>query len=283
MKAFEHIPHLVLAPSGSIRFHENPEHNRTLRLVERLREDQFLRNPPIVATLRPGEYVLLDGANRVSAFRALGYSHVPVQVVDYGDPQVTLKGWHHLLQEGRSLDLRARYESIPGVTLRKIDCEELTRQLELRRLYAVLVDETTTCWGLSSEHGSGPADLIGWMRILEQVVAAYEGKTRLERIKLADYSNLPDVFKTMEHQLVLYPKLTKVELLQLVDAGVMIPTGISRHNIPGRALGLNIDLAFLTALDSDTAKEKHLRDYVDDLEVRGRIRFYEESAFIMNE
>jgi hypothetical protein len=283
VKSVERIPQLVLAPSGSIRFHEHPERKRTMDLVQRLRDEKLLRNPPIVASVRPGEYVLLDGANRVSAFRELGYSHIPVQLVDYGDPEVALKGWHHLLLEGRSLNLREIYEAIPGITLRQIDHDDLTAQLELRRTFAVLVDETTKCWGLSSEQGAGPSDLAGWMQVLEQVVSAYEGKTRLERIKLADHSNLPDVFETMEHQLVLYPALTKVELLQLVDAGVMIPTGISRHNIPGRALGLNLGLAFLTELDSDAAKERHLRDYVDDLEVRGRIRFYEESAFIMNE
>jgi hypothetical protein len=279
----EQIPKLVLAPSDSIRFHEHPERKRTMRLVERLRQEKRLRNPPIVTSLRRGEFVLLDGANRVGAFRELGYSHVPVQVVDYGDPDVLLKGWHHLLLEGSSLDLRQAFGAIPGIELHAMQWAALTEQLELRRVFAVLVDERAACWGLLTEGGNGPSDLIGWMEVLEQVVASYEGKTRLERIKLADFSNLPDVFNHMEHQLVLYPALTKVELLQLVEAGAMIPTGISRHNIPGRALGLNLELDFLRDLDSDAAKEQHLREYVEDLEVRGRIRFYEESAFIMNE
>lgn len=283
MQRSERIPRLVLAPSDSIRFHEHPERKRTLRLMERLRAEARLRNPPIVTSVRPGAYVLLDGANRVSAFRELGYSHVPVQVVDYGDPDVLLKGWHHLLLEGAELDLKRAYGAITGVRLQEIPSAALTELLELRRVFAVLVDESATCWGLTSPQGTGPTDLIGWMQVLDQVVAAYEGKTRLERIKLADYANLPDVFDTMEHQLVLYPALTKVELLQLVEAGAMIPTGISRHFIPGRALGLNLDLAFLTELPNAAAKEKHLQDYVEELEVRGRIRFYEESAFIMNE
>lgn len=282
-KPTDPIPQLVLAPSGSIHFHESPERRRTLRLVERLRADRFLRNPPIVATLRAGEFVLLDGANRVSAFRELGLSHVPVQVVDYGDPRVALKGWHHLLQEGGSLDLQAAFAAIPGVTLQRVEHEALAPLLELRRVFAVLVDASAACWSLAATQGCGPLDLVAWMQVLAQVVAAYEGRTQLERIKLADHANLPDVFRTVEHQLVLFPALTKVELLQLVEAGVMIPTGITRHNIPGRALGLNIDLAFLSQLDNDAAKEAHLRAHVDDLERRGRIRFYEESSFIMNE
>jgi hypothetical protein len=283
VKPHDRIPKLVLAPSDSIRFHEQPERQRTLRLVARLREDRFLRNPPIVARTGAASFVLLDGANRVSAFRELGLSHVPVQVVDYGAPQVVLKGWHHLLKEGRTLDLRSAFADLPGVTLREVARADLEPLIELRRVMAVLVDETAACWGLWPDGGEGPLDLLDWMRVLGQVVAAYEGKTGLERIKLADYADLPDVFRRMEHQLILFPALTKVELLQLVAAGVMIPTGISRHNIPGRALGLNIDLGFLTDLASDEAKQAHLREHVADLELRGRIRFYEESSFIMNE
>ncbi len=120
MKPHDRIPKLVLAPSDSIRFHEHPERQRTLRLVARLREDRFLRNPPIVARTGAASFVLLDGANRVSAFRELGLSHVPVQVVDYGAPQVVLKGWHHLLKEGRTLDLRSAFADLPGVALRKV-------------------------------------------------------------------------------------------------------------------------------------------------------------------
>jgi hypothetical protein len=121
------------------------------------------------------------------------------------------------------------------------------------------------------------------MRILNGVISAYEGKTRLERIKLADYSNLPEVFRTIDHQLLLFPTLSKVELLKLVHDGVMIPTGITRHLIPGRALALNLDLEFLRRLSSDAEKVAHFQQFVDDLEVRGRIRFYEEPAFLMNE
>ena len=63
----------------------------------------------------------------------------------------------------------------------------------------------------------------------------------------------------------------------------MIPTGITRHLIPGRVLGLNIDLAFLTDLDSDDAMPAHFKRHIDGLELAGRIRYYEEPVFIMNE
>ena len=101
--------------------------------------------------------------------------------------------------------------------------------------------------------------------------------------KLAEFSGLPEVIRSVEHQLCLFPALYKDELLELARAKVMIPTGITRHLIPGRALGLNLSLDFLTALPTGEAKQAHFQAYLDRLEIEGRIRFYEESVFIMNE
>jgi hypothetical protein len=46
---------------------------------------------------------------------------------------------------------------------------------------------------------------------------------------------------------------------------------------------LNLELDFLTSLPTLEAREKHFQDYLNRLEMEGRIRFYEESVFIMNE
>jgi hypothetical protein len=281
VKALDGVPDLRLVSTGRIRFHEHPERTRTLRLVDRLRRERTLRNPPIVASLEDGVYILLDGANRVSAFREIGWSHVPVQVIDYGDPSVELRGWHHLLLEGKSLDLRDAYARLPGTRVERIGDGALATLLELRGVFAALVDDRTTAWGVFPADGT--VELEPWMATLELVVAAYEGRTRLERIKIADYRNLPDPFHAVEHQLVLFPTITKVELLALSRRGASIPTGITRHLIPGRALGLNLPLGFLDELADDDAKNAHFRAFVDGLEIAGRIRYYEESVFIMNE
>ena len=59
----------------------------------------------------------------------------------------------------------------------------------------------------------------------------------------------------------------------------MMPTGLTRHIIPGRALGLNLDLGFLT----DGSTPAQMQAFTDKLAMDGRIRYYEESVFIMNE
>jgi hypothetical protein len=282
MPLTRNIPTLRLVPPDRVLFHEHPEAARTARLVERLRRDQRLRNPPIVAPLDATRYVLLDGANRVSAFRDLGFPQVPVQVVDYADAAIQLKGWHHLLVEGGALDLHGAYAAIPGVRCERVEPTALAALLEHRQAYAALVDAAGACWGLFPRD-AGAVTLHAWVRVLEAVVGAYEGRSKLERIKWADFADLPPAVERVAHQLCLFPVFTKPELMRLVGEGVMIPTGITRHLVRGRALGLNLDLGFLTALQTDAERDAHFRTFVERLEIEGRIRFYEESVFILDE
>ncbi|MDH4248451.1 MAG: ParB N-terminal domain-containing protein [Deltaproteobacteria bacterium] len=283
MASQELRPLLKLVPTDRIRFHEFPERKRTLKLVERIRQEAFLRNPPIVADMKDGYFLLLDGANRVSAFKELNYTHMPVQVVDYGDASVQLKGWHHLLISGRTLNLREIYGALPGVVLKPVTPSDLSRLLELRQVFSVLVEDEQGYWGLFPKDTTQEVDAHRLIHVQEQVVAAYEGQSRLERIKLADYSQLPDAIPSVEHQLCLFPVLHKEEMLRLAAEGVMIPTGLTRHLIPGRALGINLDLAFLNGALKEEDKQRHFQDFIDKLAMEGHIRFYEESVYIMNE
>ncbi|MCA9726223.1 MAG: hypothetical protein KC729_00965 [Candidatus Eisenbacteria bacterium] len=276
-------PTLRLVPTASVRFHEHPEHRRTEKLLRRLTEDRMLRNPPIVAELDGGQHLLLDGANRMSAFVELGLSHVPVQVVDYGDDDIQLRRWQHLLLEGRALDLRAAYAKMPEIRFEQVPSHEIFRRLEAREVFAALVDESHTCWGVFPSNAEDRYDLRRMLDVLEDVVAAYEGRTQLERIKLADPSDIPEAIADLDHQVVLFPIFSKSELVQLVTQGLLIPTGITRHVIPGRALGLNVDLGFLTTMETDEEKLAHFRSYLDKIQLEGRIRFYQESVFILNE
>jgi hypothetical protein len=283
MRHAELMPRLQLVPTDRILFHERPEQRRTERLMARIRTDRYLRNPPIVADVGDGGFLLLDGANRVSSMRALEYSHVPVQVVDYGDEAIQLKGWHHLLIQGRGLRLLDTYRALPDVAVESIPVDKIERLLELRRVFAVFVDENARAWGLYPSTSGRLPDAFERIRVLDRIVAAYEGRSDLERIKLAEFSDLPAVIRSMEHQLCLFPCLFKEELMDLAQAQVMLPTGISRHLIPGRALGLNLELDFLTSLPTLEARQSHFQSYLNRLEMEGRIRFYEESVFIMNE
>src|SRR5262245_30107772 len=111
------LPDLRFVPVESLIPHEQHDPNRSGPLVERLRGEGLLRNPPIVTPLPPGEerFVVLDGANRATAAAAAGLPHLVVQVVRYGDPGVLLTTWHHALSELPVSQIERALQGIEGL------------------------------------------------------------------------------------------------------------------------------------------------------------------------
>ena len=99
------IPDLLIVPADALLLHEDVDIRRVEPLVERLRMDGLLKNPPVVAPVAGRDadgcenrrYVILDGANRTTALWKLGAPHHLVQVVDYRE--VELGTWGHLVAD----------------------------------------------------------------------------------------------------------------------------------------------------------------------------------------
>src|SRR3990172_164351 len=75
---FQHeLPDLRILPIDHLLLHEEHDAQRSQPLGARLAADGVLRNPPVVAPL-PGEdrFVVLDGANRVTALAVLNIPHI---------------------------------------------------------------------------------------------------------------------------------------------------------------------------------------------------------------
>src|SRR3989304_9764093 len=96
MRILPALPDLHILPADALRPHEHHEERRAGPLAEALRREGVLRNPPIVLRLSGHEerYVVLDGANRTSAFQQLGLEYVLAQVVHPGDNQVGVETWN---------------------------------------------------------------------------------------------------------------------------------------------------------------------------------------------
>ena len=78
------LPNLRILPIESVILHEDHDMQRTLPLVEKLRAQGIIRNPPIVMPLHDGtnRFMVLDGANRVTSLRELEFPHIVAQVVE---------------------------------------------------------------------------------------------------------------------------------------------------------------------------------------------------------
>jgi hypothetical protein len=89
--------------------HETCDFNRVCQLADHIKKEGHLKNPVLVAglpvhgkmneTRQNGKrkLLVLDGVDRISALRLLGFNDVLVQKVDYMDENVELTSWNHLI------------------------------------------------------------------------------------------------------------------------------------------------------------------------------------------
>jgi hypothetical protein len=93
------IPNLRILPIESLILHEDHDMQRSLPLVEKLRAQGNIRNPPIVMSLNDGtdRSMVLDGAKRVTSLRAMEFTHIVAQVVQPDDKHVNLRTWNHVV------------------------------------------------------------------------------------------------------------------------------------------------------------------------------------------
>lgn len=289
------LPELRIVPADALLLHEEGDPLRIERLARALEADGVLRNPPIAAALGDGRYVVLDGANRVTALQRLAVPDTLVQVVDYDDPAVRLEVWAHYIA-GAPPDLPAP----AGWTWRRLEPEAAQAAVD-RGALACAVVTRGGAQGLApvahheaasapASHAASPGvppagdpggDLPARVAALREVVRAYKGQRTIYRVAPAPFAALADEYG--EGALVVFPSLTKDDIRALARGAVRLPTGISRHLVPGRALRVNLDLALLRATEETAVKQARLDEAVRARLLEHRVRHYPEPTILFDE
>jgi hypothetical protein len=234
-----------------------------------------LRNPPAVAPLADRRAVVLDGANRVSAVRALGLPHIVVQSVAYDDPEITLSVWRHFAAESVPGTLRAAAEAGLG-PLRVIrDESEAETRLAAGEGIAAILDTGGTALV------PGPARSVAAAAALRRLAALYRNGRPVHRIAGGTADDLRVAYGT--GALVLFRRFKKSEILALATQGGRLPAGITRHVIPGRALRLNTPLAWLAESIDLAAKQAALEAQLRQRWQAHGVRYYAEPTFLFDE
>jgi hypothetical protein len=266
------LPDLRIVGRVQVHLHEDCDPGRVNRLVTRLRADGVLRHPPLAAAIPDGDFVVLDGANRTSALLALDSPVVPLQVVDYADPSVRLEVWHHLLV--RPIDLPARLQA-KGLALRAGSPAEAARWL---------AERTIACYVLTPSGAMAvplsPDRVLA--EILSVVVDAYKGTNQIYRVTDTRLDTLARQYGAVG-ELVVFPTFSKGDILETAHAPMKLPTGITRHLLPGRALRVNLPLAVLTAPGDIEQKNRWLADEIHRKLLEHQIRYYPEATFLFDE
>jgi hypothetical protein len=269
---------LLIVPPGALVLHEDVDIRRVEPLVERLRVDGILKNPPVAVAVESsgrGEgrrYVILDGANRTTALWRLEAPHHVVQVVDYHE--VELDTWGHLvtgIPQERFTRLLAKVRLNLDLTTRQDARERLTRH-EIAASVAKPNGEVFTLTGGTSE-----------TQVLHQLTSVYNGQSTIHRVTTDNLAELLPYHDDVT-ALIRFPRYTPDEILHLASNGHKLPTGITRHVIPGRALRVNLPLSVLMDERQTTeCKNEWLHSWMAHKLARREIRYYQESTFLFDE
>jgi hypothetical protein len=270
------LPELRIVPSAALLLHEEYDPDRVARLVTSLATDNVLRNPPVVAALDGGMHVVLDGANRVTAMQQSHFPDQLVQVVDYDDPAIALDVWAHLLQED-------------GLVAAATDPAGRApagwEQMPLQAVRAGLEDGTLACAIIDARGARGlpsSQEIAGRVGLMRDTVARYKGRTPIYRVQTTDIGALDREYGGAA-ALVLFPRLTKSDIRAIARLSSKLPSGISRHIVPHRALRVNLDLGLLRGAESVGVKQARLEEIIRARLLEHRVRHYPESTVLYDE
>lgn len=275
-------PDLRIVALDRLIEHEYNDAQRTAPLAQRLEAEGLLKNPPIVAPLDDegddDRFVVLDGANRTTALHALGYPHVLVQVVKYENPPVTLSTWHHVicgLPLGEYLD---GFRALNGLSLSPIDLLHARAGLARRELLAYTVCADGRVYAAHTDFRT----LHEQNDLLNAMVDTYKLRGRLYRAATDHVHEAVRLYPDLT-ALVIFPNYEAAEVLALARDGELLPTGLTRHLIQGRALRTNYPLSELRSDEPLDVKNERLRAWLQKKLGSKELRFYGESTYIFDE
>ncbi|MDQ2806003.1 MAG: ParB N-terminal domain-containing protein [Chloroflexota bacterium] len=281
------LPDLRIVPLAAVVPHEQADPRRVSRLSRRIAGDGLLKNPVIVTPIPGSEnYMVMDGANRTAALAEVGARDVLAQIVRYDEPGVELTTWHHLITGLDANALLTAIAALPDLVLYPCTPATARAALAARQAVAYLVHPPHD--GLAAEVYLLTAPHLDRARetaLLLQIVDLYKGKpeTAIHRVGSDIITDYLDHYAGVS-ALIVFPPYQPAEILELARAGLRVPTGITRHIIPARALRVNVPLALLRDPEQSlAAKNAWWHDHVKAKLADNEIRYYQESTYLFDE
>jgi hypothetical protein len=265
---------LQVVPLDKVFPHEQVDQRRVEKLVRRFEVEGKLSNPPVVA--QAGDrYVVLDGATRTAALKELGYPHVIVQVAAAKD-QLGLHTWFHAIRQTKPARLLKLLRELPDISLVESNKYKVLDELaEYGGLcYLQTVDGKT--YLIQRKQGVNRLDA------LNKLTEAYIGLGQVTRTLNSDITSLQHEFPDLT-ALVVFPEYTVEQVLQIAQAGRVLPAGITRFIIPGRVLRLNAELRHLKSDQPLSEKNEWLHQLLMDKLSQNKIRYYQEPVYLLDE
>lgn len=263
-------PDLRIVPVAALRPHEDHDSQRSQPLIERLKSEPLMINPPIVAPMDNNQFVILDGANRCYAFQELGYPHILVQVVTYESGYIQLETWSHVVSHWTRNQFLDQLYSITDTQLTEGYHANAIAQIILRDMMILSVFARTE-------------DATQRNTILRQLVSSYQRHASLHRTAMR---HAEDIWPLYEHciAVVTFPDYQPADIIAATHQNAYLPPGVSRHIVYGRALRVNYPIHILR--DENTLlqdKNQALKIWVQEKLSKRKVRYYAEATYQFDE
>jgi hypothetical protein len=275
-------------------FHETCDFNRVRRLAEQIKKDGHLKNPILVSgsPVKPEpadsisktseKLLVLDGVNRVSALKLLGYPDVLAQQVNYMDPHVDLTSWDHLIFNFEKQALIERLET------ENLEIANFDGEFQSAKDEQLTAEDNMVCLIIFRDRSAvmikqQDSALEGKVKSLLRIIAIYN--TSWEIYPHLGDDSLVTAFDTLENcsAVNILPGFKKEEVIELASKGILFPFGVTRFVIPQRILGLGISCSVLGAKVPLSEKNLFLKELMSYRVKSKKARFYEKSVFLFNE
>lgn len=247
-------PDLKIVATADIKLQEYVQKGRMRRLAEVIKKEGILKNPPIVTNFFNETYLHLDGANRITAISLLHFKNCVVQIVDYGDPtHVHLSSWSHLIKVHKEQFLSS-IKRLKDVTVKE------SISFNHRSLFHPYVICVITFVDGSVYEIMAKTSFTELIKCMGYIVDLYAG-SKVERVfsgsPWADESIRVRFERYVENNcFIAFPTFSPQQVMTLVDRGVLMPAGITRHVVYRRKLNVNLPLEYLKISPIEKANEK---------------------------
>lgn len=257
-----HMPRLRVVPLESIRRHEEVDPLRVDRLRQRMGTEGVQVNPMVcIAAPESDDVVLLDGATRTEALKGIGLEHAVVQMVD--EERVGLGTWHHVVRAAPIDDFLSAISDPSEMELTKAEWPP-TIHLNDGREY------TARGIGISAN------------ATLAHLVKSYIGHWPVNRSPEADLALAARSYSDWT-ALIEFPTLTVDDVMKAALSEDLLPAGVTRFLVPGRALWLNMPLSLLQGNETIDEKQAALEALISERAATGRVRRYTEPVVILDD
>lgn len=273
------LPTLIFLPVENLVIHESHDTQRARPLALGIQASGILKNPPIVSPLQDGtqRYMVLDGANRVTALREMGYPHALVQTVGPDNPGLNLENWNHVVWEMNARRFLTGIRDLPDLRLQPADVE-VQPELEDGCGLAVVI----SCRGNPYEVCTQVESLKTRVDLLNAIVNSYKERARLDRTNMRSVETLHEIYPHLSG-VVIFPNFQIRDVMRLAGEGYLLPSGITRFTISPRALHINYPLEELAADKSLEQKNDELRKWIQERIAQKGVRYYAEATFLFDE